>query len=108
MMLKAKHCTPCREGAPALSPEAARALLKELPGWEISQGGKWLEKTYRFTDFAEALKFVNHVGDIAEAENHHPDFTLGWGYAGLRLQTHTVGGLHENDFIMAAKINAIQ
>lgn len=106
MVLAAKQCVPCK-GAKALSADAAKAMLPSVPGWEMSQDGKWLVKKYAFSNFAEAVAFVNRAAPLADAEHHHPDIALGWGYAVFKLQTHDVGGLHENDFIMAAKFNAL-
>jgi 4a-hydroxytetrahydrobiopterin dehydratase len=106
MSLARKKCTPCEKGACALPRQQAELMLESLSGWQIDD--KWLKKSYKFKNFAQALAFVNHVGELAEAENHHPDIGLGWGYVDIRLQTHSVGGLHENDFILAAKIDAIQ
>jgi len=88
--------------------EKARTLVKDIPGWRISDDGKWLVKYYNFKNFVEAIAFVNKAGEVAEAEQHHPDIRLGWGYAEIHLQTHAAGGLHENDFILAAKIEKIQ
>ncbi len=105
MNLLKKGCIACREGTQALSAKEAVELLKQLSGWEISRDGKWLQKSYKFKNFVQAIAFVNRVGDIAEQENHHPDIKLGWGYADISLQTHAAGGLHENDFIVAAKID---
>ncbi len=107
MTLSQKHCVPCRKDAKALEPKEAQALLENLPGWKLVQNNTWLEKTYTFKNFAQALHFTNEVGKIAETQNHHPDIALGWGYVTIRLQTHAVGGLHENDFILAAKIDVI-
>lgn len=103
--LAARKCTPCREGMPSLTDDEARALLGRLDGWAIEPGPR-LAKKWAFRDFAAALAFVNRVGAIAEAEDHHPDVTLGWGRAGIELWTHAAGGLTENDFIVAAKIDA--
>lgn len=105
-MLAQKHCVPC-QGQKPLETGEAEALLASIPGWEILPDGKWLARRFRFKNFLEALDFVNRAGAIAEAENHHPDIELGWGYANFRLQTHDVGGLHENDFVLAAKINGL-
>jgi len=105
MFLAQKKCIPCDKGASALSPQEAQVLLGNLSGWTISD--KWLKKSYKFKNFVQALTFVNKVGEVAEGENHHPDMELGWGYVNIRLQTHSVGGLHENDFILAAKIDAL-
>jgi 4a-hydroxytetrahydrobiopterin dehydratase len=105
--LLGRHCTPCRGGVSPLDEAAARHWLVALPKWRLSDDARWIVRDFRFKDFADALYFVNEVGAIAEAEGHHPDISLGWGYATTRLQTHKIGGLHENDFIMAAKIEAL-
>jgi 4a-hydroxytetrahydrobiopterin dehydratase len=100
------HCVPCRAGAPRLSEEEAAALLGQLRDWSLV-GGRQLTKEYRFADFRAALAFVKRVGEVAEAEDHHPDIEFGWGYARLNLHTHTIGGLSRNDFILAAKIDVL-
>ena len=107
MDLSEKHCSPCAAGARALPEKQAQELAKDLPGWSISTDGKWLVKKYKFPNFAQTLGFVNQVGQLAEAEQHHPDIQLGWGYAHIQLQTHAAGGLHENDFILAGMIQRI-
>lgn len=101
--LAAKHCGPCAAGTPALGGEDLERLLGRLGGWSAAGGGKRLEKEYRFPDFKSALAFVNRVGELAEREGHHPDIELGWGRVKLTLWTHSIGGLSENDFILAAK-----
>jgi len=106
-VLSQKECIPCHKGAKRLTPDAIAEMLPRLMGWSLSKDEKWLEKSFAFRNFSQGLDFINHVGLIAESQNHHPDITLGWGYAGIRLQTHTVGGLHENDFILAAKIDTL-
>lgn len=105
--LAQKSCTPCRGGVPPLEPEAARRLLADLPGWELAEDAAKIRRGYRFKDFREALAFVGHVGALAEAEGHHPDISFGWGYATVSLQTKKIKGLHENDFILAAKIDQL-
>ena len=105
--LKDESCIPCKGGSP-MNPEDARGLLAGVPGWAMSEDGAWLRREWKFRDFAGALAFVNRAGELAEKQQHHPDFELGWGYVRLALQTHAVGGLHCNDFILAAKINGIQ
>lgn len=84
-------------------------MLTEIPGWELGAQGKSPAITRRMTfgNFSESLTFVNKVGVLAEEEGHHPDITFGWGYAVITLYTHAIDGLHENDFIMAAKINSL-
>jgi len=101
----AKTCTPCRGDIPPLTPQEALALHAQVPDWELHDASRRIERTFRFRNFREALSFVEHVGKLAEAEGHHPDVRFGWGYATLSLQTKKIKGLHENDFIVAAKID---
>lgn len=105
--LSQKHCVPCHRGVQPLSTRAASALLDQLDGWEIGDGPR-LVKHWRFDDFATALSFVNRIGAIAEAEGHHPDLALGWGRVSVELWTHAAGGLTENDFVLAARIDEAQ
>jgi 4a-hydroxytetrahydrobiopterin dehydratase len=104
--LAAKSCTPCRGGVAPLSAAAAEAFLEEAPGW-LLQDGRRIERTWRFKSFRQAFAFVGAVAELAEGEGHHPDITFGWGYATISLHTHKIKGLHENDFIMAAKIDRL-
>lgn len=83
----------------------AQARLKEIPGWELKDDARWLYREFSFRNFKQAQAFFNKAGDICEAQKHHADFEVGWGYCRVRVQTHTLGGLHENDFILAAKIS---
>jgi len=101
-----RRCIDLVEGTPPLGPIETGALLTELDGWQVEDGRR-LVRTWRFDDFAGALALVNRVGAVAEAENHHPDIELGWGRVVVRLWTHTVGGLSDNDFIVAAKIDRV-
>jgi 4a-hydroxytetrahydrobiopterin dehydratase len=105
--LSSKKCVPCEGEIIPLSPQQADAMLLQLPGWELLTEGKELRRRLTFPDFASALAFVNKVGEMAESEGHHPDIRMGWGYAEFRLWTHALGALHENDFIIASKINAL-
>jgi 4a-hydroxytetrahydrobiopterin dehydratase len=105
-ILAAKHCVPCRGGVPPLAGEEVTRLLSELPGWQVV-GGHHLLKAYTFPDFAQALKFVNGAGAIAEAEGHHPDLFLSWGKVEVKTWTHKINGLTESDFILAAKIEEL-
>jgi len=102
-----KKCVPCEGGLSPLATDEAKAMLNEVPGWELANDGKAIKRQFKFKNFKQSLAFVNKAGDIAEAEGHHPDITFGWGYAEFLLWTHAIGGLHENDFIMASKINEI-
>jgi 4a-hydroxytetrahydrobiopterin dehydratase len=105
--LAARTCTPCRGGIPPMSEDEARGYLEGAPGWELKDQGKRIERRFEFRNFRDALDFVGRVGALAEQEGHHPDACFGWGYATVSLRTHKIKGLHENDFIMAAKINAM-
>jgi 4a-hydroxytetrahydrobiopterin dehydratase len=105
--LVGKTCTPCRGGIPPLEPSAAAELRTQVPQWELKDDARRIERTFRFRDFREALAFVDAVGELAEAEGHHPDVSFGWGYATVALQTKKIKGLHENDFILAAKVDRI-
>ena len=107
MALDAKTCTPCRGGIPPLDRPAAEALLAQAAGWQLDESATRITRRFAFPDFASALAFVHRVGDIAESEGHHPDITFGWGYASVSLYTHKIKGLHENDFIMAAKLDGL-
>jgi 4a-hydroxytetrahydrobiopterin dehydratase len=102
-----KACIPCRGGIPPLEVAAAKQLLSQAPSWTLMDDARRIERTFRFPDFKGAIAFVNKVGEIAEAEGHHPDIHFGWGYATISMHTHKIKGLHENDFIMAAKINRL-
>jgi 4a-hydroxytetrahydrobiopterin dehydratase len=102
-----KTCTPCRGGVPPLTPEEAATYLPQTAGWELQDDSRWLRRNFSFADFLQSQAFIDEVGRLAEEEGHHPDICFGWGYATVSLQTHKIKGLHENDFIMAAKINQI-
>lgn len=103
--LIAKTCVPCRGGTPPLTPEQARQYHAATPAWTLAPDAKRLSRTFTFKDFKEAMKFVNRVADVAEAEGHHPDLAIHWNQVGVELWTHSIDGLHENDFIVAAKID---
>ncbi len=106
--LEQESCRPCRGGVEPLRGQALEDLRRRLgPGWEVKEGRR-LEKEFKFDDFQQALRFVNQVGALAEAQGHHPDLHLGWGRVKVILWTHKIGGLHENDFILAAKIDRVE
>ena len=105
MSLSAKTCTPCRGGVPPLTRAEAERLLAEAPGWALVEQATRIERTFQFPDFARALALVTKIAGLAEAEGHHPDIAFGWGYCRVVFYTHKIKGLHENDFIMAAKVN---
>lgn len=107
MSLTSKQCIPCRGGIPPLTREEAESFLKETPGWELVLDSSRLQRSFQFKNFSAALAFVNRIGELAEREAHHPDISFGWGYCKVTLYTHKIKGLHENDFIVAAKINQL-
>ena len=90
-----------------LTIQQATEHLKELNAWTLSPDARKISKEFTFKNFAEALSFANKIGAIAEEENHHPDLAVKWGVVGVELSTHAIGGLSENDFILAAKIDRI-
>jgi len=103
MSLADHTCVPCRGGVPPLETDQIEELLAQLEhGWKVNEKGH-LERLYTFQDFAEALAFVNRVGNVAEAEGHHPDLYLAWGKCTVELWTHKIHGLTNSDFYMAAK-----
>ena len=103
MSLADNQCVPCRGGVPPVDPAKAQELLGQLEqGWSLNHQGH-LEREYSFKNFAEALDFVNKVGEIAEEEGHHPDLYLAWGKCKVEIWTHKIQGLTESDFFFAAK-----
>jgi len=107
MALKNQSCEPCRGGVSPLTLAVAQAMLNQVPGWELNRDGTRLSRHFVFTDFGAAQAFAVQVGELAESEGHHPVLTYTWGYCDVVFYTHKIGGLHENDFIMAAKVNAL-
>lgn len=103
MSLADHDCVPCRGGVPPLERDRAEELLRQLGnGWHLNAEGH-LERTYEFKNFKEALAFANRVGEIAEAQRHHPDLHVAWGRCTVEIWTHKIGGLTESDFYFAAK-----
>lgn len=107
MDLAKKKCVPCEGGALPLSASEAMTLLKEAPEWKVSADTKKIARSFSFKNFAQALAFANKIGAIAEEQGHHPDLHVEWGRVTAVLSTHSIGGLSVNDFIVAAKIDAI-
>jgi 4a-hydroxytetrahydrobiopterin dehydratase len=105
--LEQRHCVRCEPGTPPLSGSEIGALLGQLDGWTVEEvdGHLRLAKRYKFKGFMPAVEFVNRIAPIAEAEGHHPDLLVSWGSVTVNLWTHAAGGLTENDFILAAKID---
>jgi len=108
MDLISKKCVPCEAGVPPMTKIEAEKYMPEVSGWLLADDGKKIFREFKFKDFKEAMRFVNVVADIAESEGHHPDIYIFWNRVRLELSTHAIGGLSENDFILAAKINAIK
>ena len=99
------RCAPLRGGEPALASDEVYRLQPQIPEWQVKEvdGMPRLERVFKFKNFVQALEFTNKVGAIAEAENHHPLIITEWGKVTLDWWTHKIGGLHKNDFIMAAR-----
>ena len=105
--LAEKQCVPCKAGVAPLKGKALEQLAAELnAGWRVVEGHH-LEKEYRFANFREALDFTNRIGELAEAQGHHPDIYLAWGKVRLTVCTHSINGLTESDFVLAAKADRV-
>ena len=105
-----KKCKPCEGGVIPFDISEIHKYQKKVDDWNIIKNEKnifLLEKNFKFENFINIKKFINHVGKISEEEGHHPDITFGWGYAKINITTHAIEGLSENDFILAAKIDKI-
>lgn len=104
-MLKEKSCTPCKAGAPKLTPAQIADYARQLPDWNVvvEDGVSRFEKSFDFPDFASALDYTMRIGRLAEEEGHHPEILTAWGKVTLHWWTHKIGGLHINDAIMAAR-----
>lgn len=107
--LTAEKCVACRRGAPTVTDDEAAELHRQVPDWELVDvdGVKRLRRVFAFADFAGALAFTNAVGVVAEEEGHHPALLTEWGRVTVEWWTHKIGGLHRNDFVMAAKTDAL-
>jgi len=103
--LRARRCVPCDGSTPKLGQDAITVLAREVPAWSVD--GDRLRRRFVFKDFVDAMRFVNRMADVAEAEGHHPDFTVHYRQVDVVVWTHAVGGLSENDFVLAAKIDAL-
>tara|TARA_B100000886_G_C20092322_1_gene354399 strand:+ start:60 stop:398 length:339 start_codon:yes stop_codon:yes gene_type:complete len=105
-----KKCIPCEGGIPSFNIEEIHKYLKKVDGWDVKSDDQktyYLIKEFKFDDFLKSIQFINKVGDIAETEGHHPDIWFGWGYAKIKIFTHAINGLHESDFVLAAKIDKL-
>jgi len=105
--LAEKECVPCKGGVPPLKGEELERLRRELkPEWKVL-GDHHLEREFKFKNFREALEFTNRVGELAEAQGHHPDIYLAWGQVKVTIWTHKIDGLAESDFVLAAKVDRL-
>jgi len=107
MELGKKKCLACEGGAMALTAGEVEKLLSQVSGWRVEPGEFELRKRYKFAKFTDAIAFVNRMADLAEAEGHHPDFCVRYTTLEVSLTTHAIGGLSENDFILATKIDQL-
>jgi len=107
--LSERRCEACRPDSPVVDSAQCAEFLQTLPGWEIRREGRTpiLARSFRFADFAMALEFANAVGALADAEDHHPRLVIEWGRVEVAWWTHVIGGLHLNDFILAARTDAL-
>ena len=108
--LAKKKCVPCDGDIPAFDKSEIHKYLKKVDGWDVKNNENenfYLIKKFIFKNFKDSQNFVNKVGDLAEAENHHPDISFGWGYCEIKIFTHAIQGLAESDFILASKIDKI-
>ena len=105
-----KECIPCRGGVLPFDISNVHKYLKKVDGWDVRKNKDnsfFIEKEFKFKNFLDSQKFINEVGNLAEQQGHHPDIIFGWGYAKIKIYTHAINGLCENDFILAAKIDNI-
>ena len=108
--LKDKKCVPCEGGVTPFDISEIHKYQKKVDGWDISKDNKqnfFLNKRFNFNNFLETQKFINKVGEISEDEGHHPDILFGWGYAEIKITTHAIERVSENDFILASKIDQL-
>lgn len=106
--LAARQCKPCEGGVNPLTFSEAKALLPQLQGaWQLAEDGRSLSRQWQFKNFFHTMSFVNAAAHIANCEDHHPDLEVGYNYCRMKYTTHAIGGLSENDFICAAKVDGI-
>ncbi len=106
--LAERNCEPCQSGVPPLSAEEMEPLMRQLDeGWKVVDDHH-LHRVFRFKNFVRAMAFANGVGDMAEEQGHHPDLHIAWGKVGVEIWTHKIKGLHEADFVFAAKCEVLR
>lgn len=103
-----RHCAPCEGGVAPMGREDAEEMLREVEGWSLSEDGKMISRRFEFRGFYRTMAFINAMAWIVNNEGHHPDFSAGYNYCEVGFTTHAIDGLSENDFICAAKLNALQ
>jgi 4a-hydroxytetrahydrobiopterin dehydratase len=101
------RCVPCEGGEPALSQKEIAEYASQVPEWKVTEGPR-LVRTFKLRDFVHAMKFVNAMAEVAEEQGHHPDFFVHWNEVRVELWTHATGGLHANDFIVAARLDKVR
>jgi 4a-hydroxytetrahydrobiopterin dehydratase len=102
-----RHCKPCEGGVAPMTLQEAQATMEQIPGWELSDDATTITRRFEFKGFYKTMAFINAMAWIANAENHHPDFSAGYNFCEVNFTTHAIDGLSENDFICAAKINQL-
>ena len=102
-----RHCKPCKGGASPMTHDEAQASLKQVDAWQLSEDGRLISRRFGFENFYETMAFINAMAWIANTEDHHPDFSAGYNYCLVNYTSHAIGGLSENDFICAAKLNQL-
>ena len=105
--LSDRHCKPCEGGVAPMDRSEAQSTLAEIAGWDLSPDGKSISRRFEFKGFYKCMSFINAMAWIANSENHHPDFSAGYSFCAVTFTTHAIDGLSENDFICAAKVNAL-
>lgn len=105
--LAAQSCEPCQGGIPPLSLDEARKMMDQLTGWTLSPSGKEIARRFEFKGFAKAVEMANLAAWLGNKQGHHPDIAFGWGYCAVTFTTHEAGGLTQNDFICAARLDAL-
>ena len=105
--LTTKHCKPCEGGVEPLAADTVKTLLENLPGWKSNDKGREIEKIFHFKNYYQTMAFVNAIAWMAHQENHHPDLEVSYNHCRVRYSTHAIGGLSENDFICAAKVEKL-
>lgn len=105
--LTAKRCLPCEGGMRPLDAERVAELLAQVPGWEVVEDGRRIQRRFKFKGFYRTMAFINAMAWVANEEGHHPDFEAGYNFCLVTFTTHAIDGLSDNDFICAAKVNAL-